>query len=39
MNSFYLPVILWALHQLLGTQKGSDVYAQILPIITAAMSK
>jgi len=36
MAKFYLPLILWALHQLLGASKGDAIYAQLSPLITAA---
>ena len=35
VTTLYLPLILWALHQTLGTRKGDAVYAQLAPIITA----
>lgn len=36
ISNLYLPVILWALHQILGTKRGDTVYAQLGPIINAA---
>ena len=32
----YLPLILWALHQILGTARGDAVYAQLAVLITPA---
>jgi hypothetical protein len=33
ISLLYLPLILWALHQILGTAKGDSAYAQLSPIL------
>lgn len=38
MKGYYLPLILWALHQALGTKKGDAVYAQLGPIIAQVVA-
>ena len=35
MKAVYSALILWALHQSLGTTKGDQVYAQLAPIVAA----
>lgn len=35
-NATYRALLVWALHQLLGTKRGDAVYAKLAPIIALA---